>query len=105
MSCSPPRKARKRLIIHSVKRKKEEELLGLDWLQLVGTSNTTTRNIPDEQVLRYILFFMCFPINVNACSCTFHFHNSSNPNRVIYAATSYLFSVRVLGLRFSCLGF
>eukprot|EP01084_Bolivina_argentea_P262780 444524_1 len=51
MSCSSPKKARKRLIIRSVKRKKEEELLGLDWLQLVGTSNITTRNIPDVQVL------------------------------------------------------
>ncbi len=100
MSCSSPKKARKRLIIRSVKRKKEEELLGLDWLQLVGTSNITTRNIPDVQVLRCILFFMCFPINVNARSYTFHFHNSSNPNDVIYTAASHLFSVRVLGLKF-----
>ncbi len=51
-SCSSPRKARKRLNIHSVKRKNEKELLGLDWLQLVGASNSTARNAPDVQILR-----------------------------------------------------
>ncbi len=64
MPRSPPRKVRKRLRIHSAKKEKEEELLGLDWLQLVGApSNTTTRDIPSAQVLRCDDSLMCFPLH------------------------------------------
>ncbi len=94
---SSPRKVRKRLIINSIKKKKEDGLLGLDWLERIGASNTTstTRDIPHVQVLRYAtvhaISLSFLPINVTCMSVTppqFTF----KPCRMPFP---YLFRVRV----------